>query len=100
MARSRLGVDGTMAGRETHAWGGDVRRASFASRRGSGLGGRTVNIPTGRWRRMSELVGFVGLDRFGSTGPIEHAEPLGSLGLNGAGDDPTDEYIPTGGEDL
>ncbi|KZV55779.1 hypothetical protein F511_12262 [Dorcoceras hygrometricum] len=30
----------------------------------------------------------------------EHAEPLGSLGLNGAGDDPVDEYIPTGGEDL
>ncbi|KZV28385.1 hypothetical protein F511_28344 [Dorcoceras hygrometricum] len=27
---------------------------------------------------------------------IEHAEPLGSLGLNGAGDDPA-EYIPTGG---
>ncbi|KZV30652.1 hypothetical protein F511_11169 [Dorcoceras hygrometricum] len=31
---------------------------------------------------------------------IEHAEPLGSLGLNGAGDDPAVEYIPTGGEDL
>ncbi|KZV35453.1 hypothetical protein F511_18020 [Dorcoceras hygrometricum] len=30
----------------------------------------------------------------------QHAEPLGSLGLNGAGDDPVDEYIPTGGEDL
>ncbi|KZV30211.1 hypothetical protein F511_29897 [Dorcoceras hygrometricum] len=30
---------------------------------------------------------------------IEHAEPLGSLGLNGAGDDPADDYIPTGGED-
>ncbi|KZV50522.1 hypothetical protein F511_14166 [Dorcoceras hygrometricum] len=26
----------------------------------------------------------------------EHAEPLGSLGLSGAGDDPADEYIPTG----
>ncbi|KZV50111.1 mitochondrial substrate carrier family protein Y [Dorcoceras hygrometricum] len=26
----------------------------------------------------------------------EHAEPLGSLGLNGAGDDPVDEHIPTG----
>ncbi|KZV47096.1 conserved oligomeric Golgi complex subunit 5 [Dorcoceras hygrometricum] len=30
----------------------------------------------------------------------EHDEPLGSLGLNGAGDDPADEYIPIGGEDL
>ncbi|KZV29238.1 hypothetical protein F511_36991 [Dorcoceras hygrometricum] len=30
---------------------------------------------------------------------IEHAEPLGSLGLNGAGDGPVD-FIPTGGEDL
>ncbi|KZV19959.1 F-box family protein [Dorcoceras hygrometricum] len=30
---------------------------------------------------------------------IEHAEPLGSLGLNGAGET-ADEYIPTGGEDL
>ncbi|KZV51527.1 hypothetical protein F511_35671 [Dorcoceras hygrometricum] len=27
---------------------------------------------------------------------LGHAEPLGSLGLNGAGDDPVDEYIPTG----
>ncbi|KZV28542.1 hypothetical protein F511_40414 [Dorcoceras hygrometricum] len=27
---------------------------------------------------------------------IEHAEPLGSLGLNGVGDDPADVYIPTG----
>ncbi|KZV25805.1 hypothetical protein F511_27868 [Dorcoceras hygrometricum] len=27
-----------------------------------------------------------------------HAEPLGSLGLNGAGDDPVDEYILTGGK--
>ncbi|KZV38006.1 hypothetical protein F511_10227 [Dorcoceras hygrometricum] len=33
-------------------------------------------------------------------GMIEHVEPLGSLDLNGAGDDPADEYIPTGGEDL
>ncbi|KZV35284.1 hypothetical protein F511_21300 [Dorcoceras hygrometricum] len=30
---------------------------------------------------------------------IEHAEPLGSLGLNGACDDPA-VYVPTGGEDL
>ncbi|KZV50832.1 hypothetical protein F511_27912 [Dorcoceras hygrometricum] len=30
---------------------------------------------------------------------IEHAGPLGSLGLNGTGDDPTD-FIPTDGEDL
>ncbi|KZV53695.1 GDSL esterase/lipase [Dorcoceras hygrometricum] len=30
---------------------------------------------------------------------IEHAEPLGSLGLNGAGDDPVD-FVLTGGEDL
>ncbi|KZV21435.1 hypothetical protein F511_18672 [Dorcoceras hygrometricum] len=30
---------------------------------------------------------------------IEHAEPLGSLGLNGAGDDHVD-FMPTGGEDL
>ncbi|KZV31431.1 cyanidin-3-O-glucoside 2-O-glucuronosyltransferase-like [Dorcoceras hygrometricum] len=29
---------------------------------------------------------------------IEHAEPLGSLGLNGTGDDHADEYIPTGGK--
>ncbi|KZV49705.1 hypothetical protein F511_30037 [Dorcoceras hygrometricum] len=28
-------------------------------------------------------------------GMIEHAEPLGSLGLNGVGDEPADEYIPT-----
>ncbi|KZV19396.1 hypothetical protein F511_04257 [Dorcoceras hygrometricum] len=38
------------------------------------------------------------VDEYIPTG--EHAEPLGSLGLNGAGDDPVDEYIPTGGEDL
>ncbi|KZV49692.1 hypothetical protein F511_23649 [Dorcoceras hygrometricum] len=31
---------------------------------------------------------------------VMHAEPLGSLGLNGAGDDPVDELIPTGGDDL
>ncbi|KZV28997.1 oxidoreductase [Dorcoceras hygrometricum] len=30
---------------------------------------------------------------------IEHAEPLDSLGLNGADDDPT-EFTPTGGEDI
>ncbi|KZV53665.1 hypothetical protein F511_38165 [Dorcoceras hygrometricum] len=30
---------------------------------------------------------------------IEHAGPLDSLGLNGAGDDPVD-FMPTGGEDL
>ncbi|KZV47123.1 phycocyanobilin ferredoxin oxidoreductase-like protein [Dorcoceras hygrometricum] len=30
----------------------------------------------------------------------EHTEPLGSLGLNGAGDDPVDELVPTGGDDL
>ncbi|KZV13957.1 melanoma-associated antigen 10-like [Dorcoceras hygrometricum] len=30
---------------------------------------------------------------------IEHVEPLGSLGLNDAGDDPVD-FMPTGGEDL
>ncbi|KZV38563.1 hypothetical protein F511_33756 [Dorcoceras hygrometricum] len=28
---------------------------------------------------------------------IEHAEPLGSIGLNGAGDDPT-KFTPTGGK--
>ncbi|KZV19298.1 magnesium-chelatase subunit chlh-like protein chloroplast precursor [Dorcoceras hygrometricum] len=28
----------------------------------------------------------------------EHAEPLGLLGLNGAGDDLVDEYVPTGGD--
>ncbi|KZV27930.1 hypothetical protein F511_30714 [Dorcoceras hygrometricum] len=31
--------------------------------------------------------------------PAEHADPLGSLGLNGAGDDPA-EFKPTGGEDI
>ncbi|KZV25830.1 hypothetical protein F511_12237 [Dorcoceras hygrometricum] len=35
----------------------------------------------------------------GSIEPIKHAEPLGSLGLNGAGDDPA-EYITIGSEDL
>ncbi|KZV31470.1 hypothetical protein F511_25289 [Dorcoceras hygrometricum] len=30
---------------------------------------------------------------------IEHAGPLGSLGLNGAGET-ADEFIPTGGEDI
>ncbi|KZV34445.1 hypothetical protein F511_24702 [Dorcoceras hygrometricum] len=33
-----------------------------------------------------------------SSTSIEHAEPLDSLGLNGAGDDPVD-FMPTGGED-
>ncbi|KZV54200.1 hypothetical protein F511_13833 [Dorcoceras hygrometricum] len=39
---------------------------------------------------------------FKISGPMdpEHAEPLGSLGLNGAGDDPADEITPTGGEDV
>ncbi|KZV21107.1 hypothetical protein F511_33993 [Dorcoceras hygrometricum] len=31
---------------------------------------------------------------------IEHAEPLDSLGLNGASDDSADEYIPTGAATL
>ncbi|KZV26896.1 hypothetical protein F511_17751 [Dorcoceras hygrometricum] len=31
---------------------------------------------------------------------IEHAEPLSSLGLSSAGDDPADEYIPTGADGL
>ncbi|KZV23663.1 hypothetical protein F511_06993 [Dorcoceras hygrometricum] len=33
-------------------------------------------------------------------GSRDHAETLGSLGLNGAGDDPADELIPIGGDDL
>ncbi|KZV24068.1 hypothetical protein F511_24375 [Dorcoceras hygrometricum] len=31
---------------------------------------------------------------------LRHAEPLDSLGLNGAGDDPADEFTSTGGEDI
>ncbi|KZV55226.1 Leucine-rich repeat receptor protein kinase EXS precursor [Dorcoceras hygrometricum] len=47
----------------------------WSIRKGSGIGGRS---------RENE----------------QHAEPLGSLGLNGAGDDPVVEFIPTGGDDL
>ncbi|KZV23652.1 hypothetical protein F511_34888 [Dorcoceras hygrometricum] len=49
-------------------------------------------IPRGSWGDVAR--------RFTMVRWIENAEPLGSLGLNGAGDDPADEYIPTGGEDL
>ncbi|KZV31114.1 hypothetical protein F511_30529 [Dorcoceras hygrometricum] len=49
-------------------------------------GGRTKGC--GRRRRGEHCMG------------IEHDEPLASLGLNGAGDDRADEYIPTGHEDL
>ncbi|KZV15881.1 hypothetical protein F511_21846 [Dorcoceras hygrometricum] len=48
-----------------------------------------------RWARVLSWAG-----RFDWTDWLEHAEPLSSLGLNAAGDDPVDEYIPTGGEDL
>ncbi|KZV19232.1 hypothetical protein F511_20968 [Dorcoceras hygrometricum] len=54
----------------------------------------------------AEPLGSLGLNGAGDD-PVdehvptgEHAEPLGSLGLNGAGDDPVDEHVPTGGEDL
>ncbi|KZV20436.1 Flowering time control protein FCA [Dorcoceras hygrometricum] len=40
-----------------------------------------------------------GVAEAGRTREIEHADPLGSLDLNGAGDDPVD-FVPTGGEDL
>ncbi|KZV53148.1 mediator of RNA polymerase II transcription subunit 23 [Dorcoceras hygrometricum] len=71
-------------------------------------GGRTVRKAVVAWgggvhgSRVCVVFDPVQLDRFdgfGWTGSIENAEPLGSLGLNGAGDDPLD-FIPTGGEDL
>ncbi|KZV32229.1 zinc-finger homeodomain protein 10-like [Dorcoceras hygrometricum] len=40
------------------------------------------------------------VDDITPTGAIEHAAPLGSLGLNGAGEHDVDDITPTGGEDV
>ncbi|KZV29094.1 hypothetical protein F511_06589 [Dorcoceras hygrometricum] len=47
----------------------------------------------GRPVRLDQFYGF------DQTGSIEYAGHLGTLGLNGAGDDPVD-FMPTGDEDL
>ncbi|KZV47845.1 mediator of RNA polymerase II transcription subunit 23 [Dorcoceras hygrometricum] len=61
-------------------------------------------IPRGSWgdvarrftmiRWASHTAGRGGNAAGGAPGG-EHAEPLGSLALNGSGDDPVDEYIPS-----
>ncbi|KZV18094.1 zinc finger family protein [Dorcoceras hygrometricum] len=71
-------MDGTVGTAWTWGW---------SSWKGSGSGGRSRENGRAKWLLVAAA-------------REEHAEPLGSLGLNGAGDDPVDEFIPTGGDDL
>ncbi|KZV56157.1 hypothetical protein F511_29670 [Dorcoceras hygrometricum] len=78
---------------------------------GGGPTGGTLSM--GGWSRRADgwklacrvcvcgvrVVAFVLHGLAGSAGPIEHAGPLGSLGLNGAEDDPMD-FMPIEGDDL
>ncbi|KZV14020.1 hypothetical protein F511_44600 [Dorcoceras hygrometricum] len=91
---------------------GTVWTLGWSSRRGSGQGGRSREVDAGFVTAGRGCVE----DDFKISGPMdpevrsgevavaygsrEHPEPLDSLGLNGAGDDPVDELIPTGGDDL